>query len=594
MTMPPVFGDFLAQASGHIAAAVSIREDLSAQALDGVVRSLERLVTTLARYLGDIPLPGEFDQPPAGGGPGGDVRAALDARIALRRSAQVLRAAAAAQDHGGGEVHPAAWHLARAADQLAAGRDLLHTHFSSDPAGAWTGTSSWARVIYSPPVTDAMLGEIGGLAAQLAPWMMRLSLEPAPGSVTPAAAGLALHDSSRWLWTAGLKLEARSRQHPPAGDARLVLASIPSALPPAHQPVAATESVPDLCQGVITTAARLQHAADAFARTARWSPQATSHSWGRSALACAITAHSSEVIVRSLSQRAAALDLTPTIEAHLDDAARALNPVCTAWRAIAGEWDVLSTGANHGRGVSRVATEIGDLVLRIGRLAYATPQWTPASGDTPPRSPADLARTAADLRAVLTAIHHATDTLTRIAVTDRRAVHRTAADGRLYIPTRLLPADCDIPHPYAPAPRSRVTPLLDGYRLAVEACTAAAAAFDALAVAAATPSRALAAARALPPASRPHPPQPRERQLAYKPAAQLPSGRLPDGVTRPGLLENEIRNLQLTEPALLLRASAIDEAALDLLAEATAKAHHQAATHEPSRAIPPHASGRRL
>ena len=229
----------------------------------------------------------------------------------MRRSAQVLRAAAAAQDHGGGEVHPAAWHLARAAGQLAAGRDLLHTHFSSDPAGAWTGTSSWARVIYSPPVTDAMLGEIGGLAAQLAPWMMRLSLEPAPDSVTPAAAGLALHDSSRWLWTAGLKLEARSRQHPPAGDTRLVLASIPSALPPAHQPVAATDSVPDLCQGVLTTAARLQHAADAFARTARWSPQATSHSWGRSALACAITAHSSEVIVRSLSQRAAALDLDP-------------------------------------------------------------------------------------------------------------------------------------------------------------------------------------------------------------------------------------------------------------------------------------------
>ena len=162
---------------------------------------------------------------------------------------------------GADETHPAAWHLARAAGQLTAGRDLLHTHFSSDPSGAWTRTSSWAKVIYSPPVTDAMLGEIGRLAAKLAPWMMRLSLHSTPESTMPATAGLTLHDSSRWLWTAGLKLETHVRQHPPAEDARLVLAAIPSGLPPAHNPVAATETVPELCRGVIITAARLQHAA---------------------------------------------------------------------------------------------------------------------------------------------------------------------------------------------------------------------------------------------------------------------------------------------------------------------------------------------
>jgi hypothetical protein len=88
---------------------------------------------------------------------------------------------------------------------------------------------------------------------------------------------------------------------------------------------------------------------------------------------------------------------------------------------------------------------IGDLVLRIGRLAYANPAWTPASGDSLPRTPADLASAAADLRVVLTAIHHATDTLTRIAATDRRCVRRAAADGRLYIPTP--PAPCRLRHP---------------------------------------------------------------------------------------------------------------------------------------------------
>ena len=52
--------------------------------------------------------------------------------------------------------------------------------------------------------------------------------------------------------------------------------------------------------------------------------------------------------------------------------------------------------------------------------------------------------------------------------------------------------------------------------------------------------------------------------------------QFPAGLAQPGHLEHAIRELQLTEPALLVRASAIDEAGRDLLAEAIAKAHHQA------------------
>ncbi len=168
-------------------------------------------------------------------------------------------------------THSAAWHLARAADQLAAGRDLLYTHFATDPSGGWARTSPWAKVIYSPPVADALLSEIGGFAAQLAPWMMRLSLEPPPGSTLPATTGLSLHESSRWLWIAGLRLEAHAQQQAPSEAARVALAAIPPNLPLEYRPIAATESVPELCQGVVTTSARLQHAAHAFARIARWS-----------------------------------------------------------------------------------------------------------------------------------------------------------------------------------------------------------------------------------------------------------------------------------------------------------------------------------
>ena len=104
---------------------------------------------------------------------------------------------------------------------------------------------------------------------------------------------------------------------------------------------------------------------------------------------------------------------------------------------------------------------------------------------------------------MLTAVHHATDTLTHIAVADARCVRRAAADHRLYIPTRLLPEGYDIPYPYGPAPRSRVTALLDGYRLAVKTCTDATAALDALALAARAPSHVLTATHTSPAFSQP-------------------------------------------------------------------------------------------
>jgi hypothetical protein len=595
--MRPVFGDFLAHAHDGITAAVSIPGELPDDAKAAVIRELDRLVTTLARYVGDLPLPGEFDQPPSGQTAGSGAR---EARIALRRSAQVLHAAAAAtmSDIPIDETHLVARHLAAAATQLAAGRDLLHTHFSTNPAtGARNRASAWAKAIYAPPVTDALLSDMASMAAQLAPWMMRLSLESPPGSAMPATVGLALHDASRWLWTAGLKLEARARHQQPSANARLVLAAIPPNLPPAHRLVASTETVPEWCEGVITTAGRLQHSAAAFARAARWSPQATSVTWRRDALAAAITSHSSEVILRALARRAATLGLDPMIRAHLDNALRVLKPVTTTWRGVIAEWRVLSTGVNHGKGVSRVAAEIGELALRTGRLAYANPEWTPSCRTNRPRDPASLVPTARDLRGVLTAVHHAADTLTHIAATDQRCVRRAAADNRLYIPTRLLPADNDIPYAHVPAPRSRVTALLDSYRHAAKTCTAATQAFGDLALAAGTPSSVLAAAHARTAASPPLPAV-RPGEMPIEPLTEHPRvGQISARLIQTGHLENAVRDLQLTEPALLVRASAIDEAGRDLLSEAIAKAHRQASTADSgsdiSTSVSPRSAGLR-
>ena len=340
--------------------------------------------------------------------------------------------------------------------------------------------------------------------------------------------------------------------------------------------------MPGLCEGVITTAARLQYGAGTFARTARWSPQATSNSWRHDALASAITADSCEVIIRSLAQRAASLGVHPAIQAHHDNSARALKLACTAWRAVTGEWDLLSTGTHKRAGISPVAAEMDDLVLRIGRLAYRNPGWTPACGDASlARQAADLAPDADTIPTVLAAVHHATDTLTHIAVTDRRCVRQAAADHRLHIPPACCPTTTTSPPLYPSAALPRVTALRDVYRLVVKTCTAATTALDDLALAAGATSRVLATAHAPPSVTRLRQPPP--GQALPDRTQEHPSPERTK-VVQSGHIEETVRDLQLTEPDLLLRAAAIDEAARDLFAEVAAKAHHR--TAGPSAAGP--------
>jgi hypothetical protein len=84
--MTPVFGEFLRPTGEHIAAAVSARGELPYSAQGGVVRQLDRLVATLARYLADLPLPDGLD--PARE-PARDARMrASPAVLALGRAAQ--------------------------------------------------------------------------------------------------------------------------------------------------------------------------------------------------------------------------------------------------------------------------------------------------------------------------------------------------------------------------------------------------------------------------------------------------------------------------------------------------------------------------
>jgi hypothetical protein len=190
----------------------------------------------------------------------------LDARLALRRAASSLHpAAAAVRDSGADTVHPAVAHLLSANGYLAAGRDLLQTHFTSGPAGGPVGNSEWATVITSPPTTDALLTELGTYSRKLAAWSAQLSRSGSLYAGLPADATQGLRAASRWLRIATTSARPAHALQAPTAAAHRLLAAIPCNIPAPRQPLTDTEEIPDLCNGITVTAERLRHATWAFA-----------------------------------------------------------------------------------------------------------------------------------------------------------------------------------------------------------------------------------------------------------------------------------------------------------------------------------------
>src|SRR5258708_22432926 len=111
---------------------------------------------------------------------------------------------------------------------------------------------------------------------------------------------------------------------------------------------------------------------------------------------------------------------------------------------------------------------------------------------------------------------------------------------------------------------------------------------DGLAVAIDAPTSLLAAARtpARPPASR--------GDVADDDSVHQQALPAPSGVLRPhaGQIEDILRSLDITEPGMLLRAAAIDDAARDLVANANASTRHRDILDDPGPRQIPLAVGR--
>lgn len=312
--------------------------------------------------------------------------------------------------------------------------------------------------------------------------------------------------------------------------------------------------------GVSASAQRLRARAFGAMAQARWmAPSADTWQWP--ANAAAVTGHASALILRSLASHPSSPE-NPLDSTLLATAAEAMARSWKAWRRVAAAWTGISTETS-GR-TAPIVTDIGDLVLRIGRLAWDDPNWTPARPHRAgQRTWAD--RTAGIRADVVAAVHQASDAFAQLAAADLDVV--TAADraGRLYVRTRELSADYDVPRPYATAPVARTAPLLEAYRAAGHASRQAAGALGALALAIDASSAPLALARVA--ADPNHSQATRTSQHPSTRVAILQQPRVP--AVTPGPTERAIRDMRVTDPAVLVRATVIDNASRQLISQAS-------------------------
>jgi hypothetical protein len=365
--------------------------------LDEIAGQLGRLVGVLPRYLA-------LTSASATGKPwsrqAGDMTSALGtAAASLSRWTQhASRPREWTSDYAG--------MVAAAADSLDAGYELLRTHLDASSGGLIAGRSWWAPVICSPQVATAIFDEVTALA-QLTAGHARYVATHAEDETATALEGAGI-----WLVRAADAGRA-ARWHTTSRAEHTLMYAIPAAAFPSRTAPRDRESESALCAGILGSTERLRHTA--WRSVAGEPPDGGADAWHYTASAARIACHLASVILRSTPD-----EHTGALTVAAATAARA----SAIWRDVSTAWTRFRTDTLPA--TTAVMTDASDLILRLGRLAYADPGWTPASGTSvSPRHPERA-------RAVLAVVHHTADTLTRIAAGDLAAIADTVNAGRLY------------------------------------------------------------------------------------------------------------------------------------------------------------------
>ena len=483
-------GDFLQAASDqlHLARAAPEPSGRPAEVAE-IARSLGKVMTVLARYLGDIGAADAIlfrEAPLLDGWP----RVVVEARESLSNGIRALahcrirRARPAPQNRNN-----AAACLVSAANSLAVARDLLQTHFSPDR----TYASEWAPVISSPQVTRALAAEVSWWARQMAPLAMSLSQAAMPFSARSEDVRHRLRVAGRSLWDAAETIDTAQLRDPATAADLVLLRAVPVNSMPAGIVPQGTEPVALLCEGTISTAERVRQVT--WKPCPAWSPDMSETSLRDTAGMAVVISHNCGVALDLLAARASHLGLTD-IGAKLAESAAAAYAAQARWLDAARTWGsqvVTDTRGTH----PHICSEAEDLAVWTGRLVYRDPRWSPAHGRRHDlRPPDELAGNASDLSRAVAAVHNVGQTLNRLAEAECGQVHAIANAGRLYVRTRSLPDWFDIPRAYGRAPRERVNALLAVYESVEHASARLATALAEIAVSVRAPSRILALARA--------------------------------------------------------------------------------------------------
>ncbi len=554
MTSRAVFGDFLARARRELQLAARSRQTAApGRDAEEITQSLARLISVLGKYADDLIATCMTIHARSLTELSSQARAAIQARDALASAAQSIGTHPAPAQ----PASRAARHLDAASASLTAGRDLLHTHFQSGQPvhGARYGRSAWAIVITSPPVSRALLAEVAGLSRLAAAAGQNAVPEdrPWPAAALARRLNMACHALSAAAY-------AGSRD-PVRRNERDLLHAVPgSGLPPRRAPEA-SETTAGLCAGIIAASERVSHLAWTQAQVAPSSPEISVTSWRRIAGAGTAASHHCHLVLAALAIRAR--DLGQATAPKLEQAAGHARLSRSAWLQAGRALGNVTTDIRWQ--TSQAATEAADLALWSGRLAFASPAWRPSDGPRhPARPPEDLAPTAADLPAVITAIHYATEALDRLAACTDTQVRGAGRAGRILMPARSFPGSADPLGQFAPVPKDHLARLCLTCWDAADVSSSAAASAGEAAVAVRARSRVLVTARTV---NQPAALTRRRHSTLTAGPPHEPAGL---GTDSPGPVETRLQEIGVTSPRLLWHAAGIDQLAQQAITDAIA------------------------
>jgi hypothetical protein len=559
------FGELARVGRAHLSAA----EAAAGQPTGGVAAAaamMRRIAGILGRCLNDV-VPYDMAETVTSALVDDRVRAAVSACEALRMAAAALPAPRDTPGDATGQVPgPLAEHLAEAADAVAAARDVLRTHIGTGAEGRWVYQSPWGAAVNSVPVVRAMEKEIAAWPPQLVALGARMFVDSAGDHAVPLTVRAGLAEACQWLMTAGALLNAAQRSEPATAADTELLAAIPLNIAGPRHPPGENETDAQLAQGIAGSGERLRASAWHAERDAAWSPAVTVTRWRRHATAAAVVCDISHAVLRMLASHPEHGESIAALGPGLHSAAEAASQACATWREAAAALDDFTTETHPRTGPATADSD--DVVVRLGRIAFQDRQWTPGPRQAVVREPTDMVPDQGHLATVIGAVHHAIDALTWAGAGDLRAIETASRAGRLYVPTRTLPMERNVPHPFGRATAPQTRQVRYRYRTAGRFTQWLLEDLDRLAISTGAPSRTLTYARQ---STRPQEVIGRylaEEDHRVEPVASMLRG--PENLPPPhaGPVERAIREIGVALPTLGLRARALDNAGAQLKAEA--------------------------